>query len=655
MTGRTLRVTVISECSKEASQTGQLLREVFSINSIRTHCFDGYTGIPSHPTIAEVGIGFVITTGSTLPVIVTHIIGDMKPIRRFVEQVTDVLIIQTESDISELLPSVDERKQGRVAHWNRFCFLWTLAGVFKQSKEVAKVKIDEKDWPFQKLHFNGTTEDAKRVISETLVQYAKRQDFHRPRKPLSDCGIPFIFEKDPLGMIDVEATLKEDLKDVVTLRKESFLLQQSFQREAAARIKLGSAEVKGIPYKESEQTKEINKEITFRVEHQLTIETNRWLKVFVQILGLKDRVSRMSSLSSLEQLISRNLTKRLTDLNHSAQNAWSTYQQEKATKNGIERLEEFQRLRLQITMMELNIEHFWREISHLYIIDPKRYSLFPKLAVKHLLDGFPLELMDGDAGFMNLLWVSDILKELHGQLEKKLGKPPRIFALSVLGVQSSGKSTLFNIMFGSRLRVSVGQCTRGVNMQVIRCEDRESYDYILLIDTEGVRAPEHAGIEGSEWRDNRLATVAVLLGDATIVLNAGEDHSSARDMLPIVLSVYAMGALGGGGSALFSKLFVVYNRINTSEADKMNSIQQKFIEVLEESVSAVEDLRSGVDASKKVKSKAPANQSEMFQIVRNLMVSSAESRDTDIRVLGQNRNGDNPPNDVPNTDRPGSD
>jgi predicted GTPase len=41
-----------------------------------------------------------------------------------------------------------------------------------------------------------------------------------------------------------------------------------------------------------------------------------------------------------------------------------------------------------------------------------------------------------------------------------------------MGVQSSGKSTLLNTMFGIQMRTSVGQCTRGVNMQLLAVDGR---------------------------------------------------------------------------------------------------------------------------------------------------------------------------------------
>ena len=73
------------------------------------------------------------------------------------------------------------------------------------------------------------------------------------------------------------------------------------------------------------------------------------------------------------------------------------------------------------------------------------------------------------------------------------------------------------------MKTGVGQCTRGVNMQLIPVSGRAEYDYILLLNTEGTRAPEYCGMPGSEVRDNQMATLSILLADATIIVNPGED------------------------------------------------------------------------------------------------------------------------------------
>jgi GTPase Era involved in 16S rRNA processing len=131
-----------------------------------------------------------------------------------------------------------------------------------------------------------------------------------------------------------------------------------------------------------------------------------------------------------------------------------------------------------------------------------------------------------------------------------------MFVLSVMGVQSSGKSTMLNTMFGIRMRTSVGQCTRGVNMQLLAVEGRPKYDYILLLDTDGTRAPEYHGLPGSEKRDNQMATLSILLSDATIIIIPGENDAAVKEILPIVLMAYDGTKLAErNGSRLSSRMF----------------------------------------------------------------------------------------------------
>lgn len=50
--------------------------------------------------------------------------------------------------------------------------------------------------------------------------------------------------------------------------------------------------------------------------------------------------------------------------------------------------------------------------------------------------------------------------------------------LSILGPQSSGKSTLLNYLFGCQFSSSVGRCTRGVYGSLVKV-DREHLNRIL--------------------------------------------------------------------------------------------------------------------------------------------------------------------------------
>ncbi|KAG7326086.1 hypothetical protein KOW79_011011 [Hemibagrus wyckioides] len=159
-----------------------------------------------------------------------------------------------------------------------------------------------------------------------------------------------------------------------------------------------------------------------------------------------------------------------------------------------------------------------------------------EVAAEIIVTGYPLELMDGDAAHVPLIWVSAVLDELV----KILGDQ-RVFVLSVLGIQSSGKSTMLNAMFGLQFAVSAGRCTRGAFMQLVRVSEEMKeelkFDYILVVDTEGLRALEQAE-KTTIYHDNELATFVVGLGNLTLVNIFGENPAEMQDILQIVVQAF---------------------------------------------------------------------------------------------------------------------
>ncbi|XP_061119256.1 up-regulator of cell proliferation-like [Conger conger] len=198
-----------------------------------------------------------------------------------------------------------------------------------------------------------------------------------------------------------------------------------------------------------------------------------------------------------------------------------------------------------ISSCSLGTEHFLREMGQLYesacslpeALTPEMKRL-PHLCAKLLQEGFPLELVDGDSSNIPLEWMTQVLKELH-DLTKNTCK---IRVISVLGVQSTGKSTLLNTMFGVQFAVSRGRCTRGAFMFLIRVKEdfkvRLGCDYIMIIDTEGLKAPQLAQLDDSHEHDNELATLVVGLSDITVINIPMENSTEMNDILQIVVHAF---------------------------------------------------------------------------------------------------------------------
>nr|XP_057932913.1 up-regulator of cell proliferation-like [Doryrhamphus excisus] len=192
----------------------------------------------------------------------------------------------------------------------------------------------------------------------------------------------------------------------------------------------------------------------------------------------------------------------------------------------------------------LGVEHYMREVGLHYEVSAhsdditNKMSHLPEVAAEMLLDGYPLELLDGVASNVPEKWVTAVLMELH----KKVGGQSRLLVLAVLGVQSSGKSTLLNTMFGVQFSVSSGRCTRGAYMLFLKVgEDTQQElgcDFILLIDTEGLKSPELAQLEDSYEHDNQLATFVIGLSDVTIINIAMENANEMKDVLQIAVHAF---------------------------------------------------------------------------------------------------------------------
>ena len=67
--------------------------------------------------------------------------------------------------------------------------------------------------------------------------------------------------------------------------------------------------------------------------------------------------------------------------------------------------------------------------------------------------------------------------------------------VSVIGIQSTGKSTLLNTIFGLHFNVSAGQCIRCAYFQLLPIDPTTlgkqiGIDHIMIVDKVGLHAPE---------------------------------------------------------------------------------------------------------------------------------------------------------------------
>ena len=195
-----------------------------------------------------------------------------------------------------------------------------------------------------------------------------------------------------------------------------------------------------------------------------------------------------------------------------------------------------------IISASFGLEHLFREVGQIYeaALQSSVYgddlSCLPKAAAELLIEGYPLEVMDGDAAHIPQQWVTAVFKEAT-----KMLKDPKVFVLSVLGLQSTGKSTMLNTAFGLQFNVSAGRCTRGAFIQLLPLDEKlqaqTKCDYVLVVDTEGLRAPE-LDPTTIQYHDSVLATFVIGLANMTLINIYGEVPGEMDDILQISVHTF---------------------------------------------------------------------------------------------------------------------
>ncbi|XP_036423981.1 up-regulator of cell proliferation-like [Colossoma macropomum] len=308
----------------------------------------------------------------------------------------------------------------------------------------------------------------------------------------------------------------ENWKRLAQIEKEECRLQNSGQ--------LSLEEYKVQLLKEKDEI--WNKQSKYRMTKAMT--------VFIRALSTSDYSERAFFLRWMGLKLDSKSRKHLSELRHKYKEC-----ERKGDREGIACLDQ------SLLDSALGIEHYMREMGLIYETASlgssklsEETSHLPVLAAELLLAGFPLELLDGEASNIPQKWISDVLMELH----RKVGQKSRLLVLTVLGVQSSGKSTLLNTMFGVQFAVSSGRCTRGASMLFLPLgedlKEELQCDFVLLIDTEGLKSPALALLEDSYEHDNELATLVIGLSDVTIINIAMENSTEMKDVLQIAVHAF---------------------------------------------------------------------------------------------------------------------
>ncbi|XP_078477453.1 LOW QUALITY PROTEIN: interferon-induced very large GTPase 1-like, partial [Lampetra planeri] len=289
----------------------------------------------------------------------------------------------------------------------------------------------------------------------------------------------------------------------------------------------------------------MEKQSLLRAQYVKAFPLNHVMRTLIEILQHQPDTVKKYFLHWLKLYLDRLSAESLSKLNLQYDKARREMVKSKREKNYSSLLvikqAELQKISQKRDASYFGIDHLFREVGQIYKASQtphgtdKRSAAFPGIAADLMLSGFPLELIDGDASHVPLSWISSVLDKVIEKIGDKT-----LFVLSILGIQSSGKSTLLNAMFGLQLTVGAGRCTRGVYMQLVKVEEELTtelgFDFVLIVDTEGLRAPELSNT--SPTHDNELATFVIGLGNATVINIFGENPSEMQDILQIAVQAF---------------------------------------------------------------------------------------------------------------------
>ena len=279
-------------------------------------------------------------------------------------------------------------------------------------------------------------------------------------------------------------------------------------------------------------TTEVNKDIVLmHLRQKIRTIQNEHIASYMRIYKMKDKVKRLDSGRKSE------FEKEIADIHEMLLPLKSLYRQEYhfAQKSKEEIIKSFEEMTYEfenrIRPKIFSIELFWREIYSAYRFDKTLkigekniFDVLTDLKAKEIMSNQPFEIIDGDA----LELPKDVMKQVFKPITD------RCLVLTILGPQSSGKSTLLNFLFGCDFATSEGRCTRGVYGTFFRFNDQRisNFDGVFVIDTEGlfsITNKKDAKKEDREDFDSKLVLFCLAVSDFVIINVRGNlDHNTEK-------------------------------------------------------------------------------------------------------------------------------
>ncbi|CAF1178055.1 unnamed protein product [Adineta steineri] len=194
--------------------------------------------------------------------------------------------------------------------------------------------------------------------------------------------------------------------------------------------------------------------------------------------------------------------------------------------------------------------------------------------IDYMIRGNELEIIDGDNNSFNSKIVSQIFHGLETRYSEMNDRPP--FVVSVIGPQSTGKSTLLNMLFGSNFQTSAGRCTKGLYASIFGTKYPKAKT-LLVLDTEGLLSIEKANDE----YDKKLTLFSMACSQIMLINLNGEINASMKKILSISLFVANQLKVFKTRPII---IFILRNMMDLNvdkQREMIDSIKKELIEVTE--------------------------------------------------------------------------
>ncbi|XP_033747590.1 interferon-induced very large GTPase 1-like [Pecten maximus] len=438
-------------------------------------------------------------------------------------------------------------------------------------------------------------------IGPMLSNMSTRKTLHDMCKYARSMGL-FVDEDLPVSRrgIELANTIFDKIKDykLADIKTKFSPLQKEFWKLYTDAMK----EFCTASYDLNEKDKLKQKMESYRKQQWHTYVTgNQFMKDIIDIVFELDGDELVHFLDALKFFLDEKSRTEMPFYRERFGEAWDKLQTDSDSDKDQAR-KNFDKAEQHLSEASFGIEHIFREMGQIYVAsltsNEKEFgSKLAKAVARSLLLGYPFELMDGDVANVPLEWIDRVFKEL-----KLILKNDSVLSLSILGLQSSGKSTLLNAMFGLTFSVSAGRCTRGIYLQLLPVQKKGfTFSYVLVVDTEGLRAPELANEKCQH--DNELATIVLGMADITLINIKGENTSEIKDILQICVHAFLRLKMANESLRLRqSCIFIHQNVSDVGAKDSMMHARKKLDETLDSiTVEAAEEENiSNVKAFKDV-------------------------------------------------------